>query len=318
MSEAATIPSTLEAGRFAAVYGENFGGAEQLVRIGLERVRLPEERYRSHQMLGTLALASGHWNRGMSTLATARREAQLGENALHVEVAARTKAVCAALSVFPATTAEIAAIRAELVALDAAAERPGATPPPTPQRRLLRRFEIALLDARSGAYGAALREAGELERLTQPPNWGGTSGVLVRAIRATVAAHRGNASNVLTELGPARADIPLQYLSTVGFADVYSRWLRAEALRQLGRDEEALRWYIAAMQVTNDIAPLDLILLAPSYLRRAEINERLGNREAAVEQYARYRALWGNAEPATRAPMLAVEQQLEKLRSDAP
>ena len=75
MSEAPTIPTTpmmLQAARFAAVFGENLGGAEQLVRIGLERVRDPEERYRSHQMLGTLALASGHWNRGISTLATAR------------------------------------------------------------------------------------------------------------------------------------------------------------------------------------------------------------------------------------------------------
>ncbi|MBA2671730.1 MAG: hypothetical protein H0U67_15275, partial [Gemmatimonadetes bacterium] len=73
----------------------------------------------------------------------------------------------------------------------------------------------------------------------------------------------------------------------------YGRWLRAELLRELGRDEEALRWY----STFPDPAVHDLMFVAPSHLRRAQIHERRGEREMASRHFDRFAEMWSHAEP---------------------
>jgi hypothetical protein len=53
----------------------------------------------------------------------------------------------------------------------------------------------------------------------------------------------------------------------------------------------------------GDGSVAEVPLRAPSHLRQAEIDERLGKREDAARHYARVAELWGNSDPEFR-PML--------------
>jgi hypothetical protein len=69
------------------------------------------------------------------------------------------------------------------------------------------------------------------------------------------------------------------------------RWLRAEFLRELWREDEALRVYASF----PDPHGYDLIYLAPSHPRRADLHERWGERARAAEHYERFLGLWRDA-----------------------
>jgi tetratricopeptide (TPR) repeat protein len=88
------------------------------------------------------------------------------------------------------------------------------------------------------------------------------------------------------------------------------RYLRADLLRELGRDEEALAWYASL----GELSPFELPFLAPSHLHRAEIYERLGRRTEAADHYARFIALWKDADPEFQPQVAAAEARLKELR----
>jgi hypothetical protein len=72
---------------------------------------------------------------------------------------------------------------------------------------------------------------------------------------------------VLALLGEPRVPIDYPLPAVWRFVNADERWLRAEQLRALGRDDEALRWYASY----PDPATSDLAYVAPSYLRRGEL-----------------------------------------------
>jgi tetratricopeptide (TPR) repeat protein len=80
-------------------------------------------------------------------------------------------------------------------------------------------------------------------------------------------------------------------------------------LRELGRDEEALRWYATQGQT---IVP-DLIYLAPAELRQAQIYEQRGDRGRAASHYRRFIELWGNADPAMQPLVNDARRRLRAL-----
>ncbi len=84
------------------------------------------------------------------------------------------------------------------------------------------------------------------------------------------------------------------------FVDVYARWLRAEALRSLNRDAEALRWYRAVSEGEVYGATPEMALLAPSRLRLAELHERQGDVASARRLYGQFADLWADADPEAR------------------
>ena len=182
---------------------------------------------------------------------------------------------------------------------------------------------LSLLSARLGARDEALRHAAALERLPVPAGAAGVVDALVRTARANVAAERGDPRGVLAALGPSGRGLPLVYTGAVGFTDVYARWLRAEALRALGRDEEALRWYSVVPEGPEGDAAdgvalptLELALLAPSYLRRAELFERRGDRATARELHARFAALWADADAPAREVVRKAAERAARLSGE--
>ncbi len=64
-------------------------------------------------------------------------------------------------------------------------------------------------------------------------------------------------------------------------------------MHALGRDDEALGWY----RGMGEIFPYDLIYVAPSQLRQAEIHASAGRIAEAVKHYERFIELWSGADP---------------------
>ena len=91
------------------------------------------------------------------------------------------------------------------------------------------------------------------------------------------------------------------------------RWLRAELLQQLGRPEEARRWYGSIVQSSV----YELIYLAPSHLERARLWERLGNRRRAASHYRRVVAVWKDCDAELRPAVDEAAARLQRIGSGA-
>src|SRR4051794_2726969 len=76
-------------------------------------------------------------------------------------------------------------------------------------------------------------------------------------------------------------------------AQGYERYVRAELLHQLGRDDDALRWYATFAENS----PYDLVYLAPSLLRQGQIYESRGDRVRAARSYRSFLELWSDCDP---------------------
>jgi tetratricopeptide (TPR) repeat protein len=70
---------------------------------------------------------------------------------------------------------------------------------------------------------------------------------------------------------------------------MHERFARAELLYELGRLEEAIPWY--------RVFAYDLLYNAPAHLRLAQIYERRGERQKAIEHYSRFIELWKDCDP---------------------
>lgn len=71
-----------------------------------------------------------------------------------------------------------------------------------------------------------------------------------------------------------------------------------------------MRWYASF----ESLSTYDLIFVAPSHLRRAEIYDRLGDDSRAAEHYARFVDLWRHADPDLRPMVDSAKQRLSRLR----
>jgi tetratricopeptide (TPR) repeat protein len=166
----------------------------------------------------------------------------------------------------------------------------------------------ALLSARLGDTDTVLQHAAELEKVADPPEMGTLSKDLAFGLRARVASIDGQAAEALAWLEQARNEIAW-VATTLPFASLGSeRFLRAELLDELGRSEEALRWYAS---VADSV--LDLVLLAPAHYRSGEICERLGRREEAVYHYSRVAEMWQDCDPELRSVLEGARERLKSL-----
>jgi tetratricopeptide (TPR) repeat protein len=174
----------------------------------------------------------------------------------------------------------------------------------------LRHYLLGRLNARLGEYDEALRYADELEQMPPPPDGGSLSRDLAQSVRANVHLEQGDLKGALRalEAAPGEVDWTRRYHSV--FTQGQERFLRAELLAALGRDEEALRWY---QSVGYEVFPA---LTGPSRLRQAEMHERLGEPDEAVVQYKRFIELWSNCDPEFRPLVEAAQQALERLTAE--
>ncbi|CAN5833968.1 hypothetical protein BH24GEM1_BH24GEM1_27190 [soil metagenome] len=292
-----------EAGWLLAAHLEELELAEEFTRLST-RPSLPARiRAPAHLFLAELGVAGGRW-------ATARRElaaaARLGE----VDSALIGRALTASLPFLGLPTEETRRIRDEVERWspghDASKPLPESIRPLAPHLRL---YLLGLLSSRLDQAAEALRQASALETLPAPPESRTVVRSLARTIRADVAAGTGRTNEGLSLLDEVRGQIPFELLGLPYFSEEHARYLRIRLLSQAGRDEEALRQVENAFEGT----PGELYYRAPAHLLQAEIQQRLGNREAAAEHYSRFVALWRSCDPPLRPIVEGARAQLAKV-----
>jgi hypothetical protein len=109
-----------------------------------------------------------------------------------------------------------------------------------------------------------------------------------------------------------RGELPFELVRLPYFSQELARYLRGRLLHQAGRDEEALRLVEVAFTGT----PTELHYRAPAHLLQAEIQQGLGNRAAAMEQYSRFIGLWRACDPALRPVLEAAKKELARMVSE--
>jgi tetratricopeptide (TPR) repeat protein len=92
------------------------------------------------------------------------------------------------------------------------------------------------------------------------------------------------------------------------YAGAAERFLRAELLRDAGRNEEALGWYAGLTENSTR----ELVFLGPSLLRRAEILERLGRGTEAVPLLERFLRVWAGADTVFSPLVTEARQRLAR------
>jgi hypothetical protein len=78
-------------------------------------------------------------------------------------------------------------------------------------------------------------------------------------------------------------------------------------------DQDPLPWYASL----EESMVYDRAYLAPSHLRRAEIYEKLDDREKAVFHYSRFLELWKDCDDELRPQVTEAEKRLERLKGRA-
>jgi len=133
-------------------------------------------------------------------------------------------------------------------------------------------------------------------------------------IRARIAWERGDATGALAFLEKQKWEgrwFKSRYAQSSPFLmQAHDRYLRARALHETGRLEEALSWYGSFSRY-----PSELIYVIPAARHQAEIYERLGRRQEAIAQYERFVSHWAHADPELRGAVATARSRLEGLRS---
>lgn len=170
-----------------------------------------------------------------------------------------------------------------------------------------------LLLHRRGLLFAALGEperarwlADSIARLPLPEGAArAPSGALARSVRASAAHRDGRYAEVLRILDEPAG----QEVDAGEQAEAHDRFLRAEALRELGRADEAAGWYASMAERSASELPY----LAPSEQRLGAIFDARGDIAAARRHYERFVALWADADPPLQAAVATVRRRLAEL-----
>jgi len=288
--------------RVVAVHGSDLAAAVRVARVQAAPARDPLTRGRAHIMLAQIELARGRWD-------AAQAELDLLE-ALQPGWALQYRAAFAAFPLLANRQDELGALREAL-------ERPASLQPareafPWAPREIAwwrRHYLAGLLSLRlDDAYGA-LRHAVELERPVDDAVETGFAQTIARTLRSGLARRQGQPSEALRLLDDPGIPPDSIRPNISSFPEADARFLKGELLRRLGRPREALRWYASF----PDPAAYDLIYLAPSHLKRAQVHEQLREPAEARFHYSRVLDLWREADPAFRPWLDSARQGLRRL-----
>jgi DNA-binding SARP family transcriptional activator/tetratricopeptide (TPR) repeat protein len=276
-------PTALE----EAVVTADLEGSERMGRRLAGAFQAPDLQAYGHRMLAQAAIAHGQWRRAWSELADAAK--------LDSIPALELGSLFAAFSFLPLPQSEIIAVREAVRRWDAGAQ--------APQRLHL----MGLLDARLGDTTGALRDARVLARAADSSLDGRFAPTLAASIRAHVAAVGGRDREALADLDAAGWEAAAPAL----VAEAYDRYFRAELLERAKREDEALGW----LQSIAERSAYELVYLAPSHLRQAEIYQRRNQRDLAAQHYRRFIELWREADPELQPVVAEARSQLATLES---
>jgi serine/threonine-protein kinase len=145
-------------------------------------------------------------------------------------------------------------------------------------------------------------------------NGQGISLTLAQGVRATAFRTAGRTADALRALEES-SDPHVWFgfaVSSPLFSLGFERFLRAELLHELGRSSEALPWY----ESLTEYSLYDLVYLAPSHLRRAQIHDRSGHLQRATLHYSEFIRLWRDCDPELQPLVDAARARLRALAVD--
>src|SRR5215208_3867202 len=292
--------------RTVAAYSGNLPGAARLAQLLTEPSRAASVRALGHIQCAYLEVARGRWGAARDHLDAAE---PLDEAAA---LAARGLMLSLPFPPAPAVPrAVLEAARDRLTSwdADAVASPPGDSPSMFVRIHHgvyphLRAYVLGVLHVRLGDFAAAHRYATELEgcAATAQHREALLPRGLSEGVRAHMAAARGDHASALAIL--ERSTVSMSYdlpLASPFYSRSAERFLRACLVAENPvRAEEAARWYNSF----GETSVYDLIFLAPSHLRRAELFERAGDRVRAAGHYKKFVSLWKVADVELR-PVVA-------------
>jgi tetratricopeptide (TPR) repeat protein len=295
----------VDAWRTAIFLGDPAAG-ERLSAAMREPARPVRARALAHTLAAHMLAAEGRWRAAAASLAAAQE--------LEPAYAVQVRASLALIPAFPLARAQVDSIRTALLRTppgpaDSADDAIGNARRYCPA--LCRQYVLGALAVRAGDVAAAQRAIRTLEAYRD------TSAHRVElaryqgyALRARLAQRSGDNRRALAllEKGWPQRTLP-QFSSYETYAHTPERLLRADLLRALGREREALEWYAT---VDEDLGA-GVAYLAPSHLARAEILDRLGERRAAAAHYARFVALWRTADAPSQPAVQRARARLAQL-----
>jgi DNA-binding SARP family transcriptional activator len=283
-----------------AVMTDDLDGSERFGQWLAGASQAPDLQAYGHRMLAQAALARGKWRLSLRELAIAGRHDSIP--------ALELRSLFAAFSFLPLPRQEIIEVREAVRRWNAAAEpisQVGHTAAHVGVHPYLRLHRLGLLNIRLGDTTEALRQAQALDRAADSTPTGRLAHTLERSIRAHVADAGGRTREALAELDAAGWEAA----ASVFVGEAYDRYRRAELLADEGREDEALGWFGSIAER----AAYELVYLAPAHLRQAEIYDRRGNRDAALEHYRKFIDLWRDADPELQPMINKARERLPAL-----
>jgi len=267
------------------LYARDIDGAHRLAKVLSKLTRATEERALCHLVLAHLELASGRHRSARNELAAAA--------SFDAAWALELRASFATLPFVTLPHAELVAVREALMSWsDAAAAAPRRNQVLAAHNELhgvLRDYLIGLVSVRLGDERPALAAAQRLEASDGDATRHRFARALARTVRASAAANAGDREGALRLLGEPAEELWYQQSVTSPFISrAFERYLRAELLASMGRDEEAAAWY----GTLGESSPYEIIYLAPAHFRQGQLYERQGDAVRAANHYARCARLW--------------------------
>jgi tetratricopeptide (TPR) repeat protein len=168
-------------------------------------------------------------------------------------------------------------------------------------------YGIGLIALAAGDSALAGREASTLDSMGDSTGDRALAWSLTQSLRGRIALHRGEVSRALGFLERARWEqVPVPPV-----VEVDDRYLRAELLARLGRDEEAAGWYGSIAERASH----ELVYLAPAQFRLAQIHDRQGDDAKALAYYQRFLQLWREAEPGLHPFIVESRRRVNELQA---
>jgi tetratricopeptide (TPR) repeat protein len=283
---------------------EQPAAAEPFARIAAAR---PERAARTNVGLAENLIIQGRWTAADSAFLRAIATANTPYPRLE-------RGVTAAFPFLQVPRPELQAISADLSSWDPAADRSGAIAgdPRLAMVPAVRLYALGLLAVRLGQPEAAARAAAQLEALPGPDEVAGPARSLAAAVRADLALTARKPADALTALAGVRGAVPLSLSDSWPFSEDYARFLRGEALLALGKDAEARRWLENGFGGTPD----GMTLRVPVLFRLGDLYERAGERQKAIDAYARVVRLWAACDAPLRPAVEDARARLARLTAE--
>jgi tetratricopeptide (TPR) repeat protein len=278
--------------------------AEPFARAGVARGGRPA---RANMVLAENLISQGRWTAADSALVRATQAPNDGWPRL-------ARGITAALPFLAVPRPELEAIRADIAAWDPARD-PAAAASASPSAALMppvRLYALGLLASRLGEPEAAGRAATQLEALPATDPLASSARALAATVRADMAIAARRPADAVSALAGVRGAVPLDLSGRSPFSEDLARFLRGEALLALGNDDEALRWFENGFSGTQDA----MTFRGQVLLRLGDIYERKGERQKAIDAYARFVRLWAGCDARLRPSVDDARARLARLTSE--